>query len=282
MAPATRRSGARGSAPAKPRVWLIHWNDVEARERSARLNEDGLAARAFTQSNGKSLKALRAAPPDAYVIDLSRLPSQGRDVALTLRTTRKTRTIPLVFVGGEKEKVDRVRETLPDAIFTTWPRVGAAVRRAVTRPLKDPVVPTSNLAGYSGTPLPKKLGIKEGSRVAVLGAPAGFEKTLGRLPEGALLTGSATARSDMTLWFVRAQRDLERGIAGRVERIGPQGLWICWPKRASGVMTDITEAHVRALGLGAGLVDFKIAAIDSTWSGLRFTVSKSASEAAGG
>src|SRR5215472_17845655 len=104
------------------------------------------------------------------------------------------------------------------------------------------------MAGYSGTPLPKKLGIKERSRVATLGAPPGFERTLGKLPEGARIQrelGDAKG-FDVIVWFVTSQRDLRErfaSLARRMDRAG--GLWVAWPKRASGVATDMTEDRVR-------------------------------------
>jgi hypothetical protein len=125
-------------------------------------------------------------------------------------------------------------------------------------------------AGYSGTPLAKKLGVHEGATVALVGAPAGF--TIPGLPPGATLRRSARGRSEVTIWFVYSAAELATHIAKMAERANQNCLWICWPKRASGVRTDVTEHAVRAAGIANGLVDFKIAAIDETWSGLRFAV----------
>ena len=126
------------------------------------------------------------------------------------------------------------------------------------------------MAGYSGTPLPRKLGIREGSRVALVRAPDGFDDTLD-LPEGARLLGHARAPIDVLLWFVTRRSELERRVAHYASVLEDDGgLWIAWPKRASGVCTDLGESLVRAAGLEAGLVDNKVCAIDDTWSGLRF------------
>lgn len=123
-------------------------------------------------------------------------------------------------------------------------------------------------SGYSGTPLPKKLGIKPGTRVLLLDAPAELSAGLREAcPETAFLEAAAPA--DLALWFTRSAADL----AGRIEEViglMGSGLWICWPKKASGVVTDLSENLVRETGLAHGIVDFKVAAIDSTWSGLRF------------
>jgi hypothetical protein len=125
--------------------------------------------------------------------------------------------------------------------------------------------------GYSGTPLPKKLGIKPGSVLALLGAPEGFDRTLGALPEGVSIRTRARGASDVVVLFAPWRRVLERRFAAAVGILAVGGgLWIAWPKKASGVATDVTESIVRAAGLASGLVDNKICAIDATWSGLRF------------
>jgi hypothetical protein len=128
--------------------------------------------------------------------------------------------------------------------------------------------------GYSGTPLPRKLGIKEGHRVGLLNAPDGFAATLGTLPDGvSLLQGRFRAPHDVIVAFFTERAVLQRrlsGLIGAIDRAG--GLWIAWPKRASGVASDITEDVVRELGVGAGVVDNKVCAIDETWSGLRLVI----------
>ena len=133
-------------------------------------------------------------------------------------------------------------------------------------------------AGYSGTPLPKKLGILAGRSVRLRGAPEGFEATLGELPDGVTLRRTGRAAADITLWFTRSGAELERGIANLAPAAAGGGLWILWPKKASGVATDLSENVVRETGLAAGLVDFKVAAIDATWSGLRFSIAKGRSK----
>lgn len=130
------------------------------------------------------------------------------------------------------------------------------------------------LAGYSGTPLPKKLGIHPESRVGLLGAPAGFEALLVPLPPGAKLLRDDRSPCDLFLWFPRDARELGAHMRRRVERLGKHGIWICWPKKASGMPTDLSENRIRDTGLAAGLVDFKVCAIDATYSGLKLTYRK--------
>jgi len=127
-------------------------------------------------------------------------------------------------------------------------------------------------AGYSGTPLPRKLGIKPGARVALISGPSGFDDTLGDVPEGvAVRRRLRGAPLDVIVAFFTRRSLLERRLPGLRAALDPAGgLWIAWPKRASGVDTDVTEDVVRSLGLAAGLVDNKVCAIDHTWSGLRF------------
>ena len=130
------------------------------------------------------------------------------------------------------------------------------------------------MAGYSGTPLPKKLGIKAGHRVLVLGAPAGFAKTLGPLPD-AVVTGTRAGGGpyDVVVCFVTGRAALARQFKALRQVLQPNGgLWAAWPKKASGVKTDVTEDTVRAVAFPLGLVDNKVCAIDETWSGLRCVI----------
>jgi hypothetical protein len=129
------------------------------------------------------------------------------------------------------------------------------------------------LSGYSGTPLVKKLGIKPGARVALIRAPSGFRRELVGLPDDVLLAARVTKTPDLTIWFVKSARELDSGIA-KMSRLMGQGLWIAWPKRASAVAADIGETEVRAAGLANGLVDYKVCAINETWSGLKFARAK--------
>jgi hypothetical protein len=132
------------------------------------------------------------------------------------------------------------------------------------------------VVGYSGTPLVQKLGIKSGLRIAVVNAPDGFARTLGELPEGVVLewrTPSAKRPPDGMVWFVSRRSELLRRFAVLRGRMLPAGsLWVCWPKRTSGVETDMTEHAIREVALPSGLVDNKVCAVDATWSGLRLVI----------
>jgi alkylation response protein AidB-like acyl-CoA dehydrogenase len=125
-------------------------------------------------------------------------------------------------------------------------------------------------AGYSGTPLVRKLGIKEGARLALIREPPDFAATLGTLPPAVQIRRRARAPLDVAVAFFTRRVELERRLPALQSALDPAGgLWIAWPKRASGVETDLTENVVRELGLAAGLVDNKVCAIDQVWSALR-------------
>jgi hypothetical protein len=135
----------------------------------------------------------------------------------------------------------------------------------------DPGPKTSSrtTVGYSGTPLVAKLGIKAAARIQIVNAPSNFGETLGDLPEGVKAVKSRNL--DFGMLFAKKGGDLEKHFATLRDRLESNGiLWIAWPKKASAVETDLSEGAVRTFGLGAGLVDVKVCAVDDTWSGLKF------------
>ncbi len=217
------------------------------------------------------LKAIGEDPPAAVAIDLSRAPSQGRDFGLGIRQQASSRALPLVFVDGSPERSSQIRHLLPGAVCTPGRQALATVRQVIERPPADVPRPPSVLAGYSGTPLPRKLGIKPGTAVRLLNAPAGFEATLGELPEGATVTRRRGGACHLTLWFVPRRRDLEEGIERVAGAVTTDRLWIVWPKKTSPLATDVSQRDVRSAGLHQGLVDYKICAVDDDWSGLLFS-----------
>jgi hypothetical protein len=134
---------------------------------------------------------------------------------------------------------------------------------------------SDGMAGYSGTPLPQKLGIKEGHLLAFLSAPKQFKTALGALPVGVKVADKlgGAARYDVVVLFVTELGALKKGFGKAAKSLQPNGgLWIGWPKKSSGVATDVDENKVRAIALAEGLVDNKVCAIDETWSGLRCVI----------
>ena len=174
------------------RLLLVHWKPEEAAPHAAALGEAGHEVRVLAPRGMPDLRALAGDPPDAIVIDLGRLPSQGRWVATAPRQQKAPRDVPLLLVEGDPGKTARVKALLPDAVYTSGRRLTEALRKALAaRPNEKPVIP-GMMAGYSGTPLPKKLGIEPGSAVALRGAPEGFATSpLRPLP------GSAVVRRDV-------------------------------------------------------------------------------------
>lgn len=129
------------------------------------------------------------------------------------------------------------------------------------------------MAGYSGTPLIRKIGIKPGHRVHLHDHPATFLRDLGRLPEAACLEDRPASGTDVMVCFVETQAELKKQFSHLAAKLALDGmLWVAWPKRASGRPTDLSEDVVRNIGLKAGLVDVKVCAIDEVWSGLKFVI----------
>ena len=253
-------------------IRLIHWNAEEAEERAAKLTGLGYEVD-FSPINNISLRALWSTPPTAIVIDLNRIPSQGRDLGVTIRKRKTTRLVPLIFVGGKEDKVTRVKTLLPDAHYTTWESIADVISLAIQHPSENPIVPNSGMAAYAGTPLPQKLGIRKGSIVGLIGAPTDFHLTLGELPSQVSLHTQPDSSWDLTLWFVRTANELIQDIDRMLPLAGGDGLWIIWPKN-SVKKTGLSQIVVRKTGMDAGLVDYKISSIDKEWSGLRFTHKK--------
>jgi hypothetical protein len=127
------------------------------------------------------------------------------------------------------------------------------------------------MAGYSGTPLAKKIGIKEGSRIALVNAPKDFQSELTGLPANVEFVKQTAKSLDIIIFFVLTGRALVKDFAKLAARLTTNGMiWIAWPKKSSGVSTDLSFGPVQRIGLDAGLVDVKICAINDTWSGLKF------------
>ncbi len=232
-----------------PRVRVFHWKAAEAGDLLESLKDAGHQI----ESNERAL-------PDAVVIDLSRLPSHGREVAIALRGAKKTRQIPIVFVDGAPEKVEAIRQKLPDASYTSRARLAAALKKAIRNAPVDPVVPAQMMERYAGKPACAKLGIGAGARVAVIDPPANYPSVIGELPVGVQFEENGAC--PVTLWFVQdlsAWRSALRRIRGLA---GGSKLWILWRKG-----TEITLSRLREDAAAVGLVDYKICSVNKTWSG---------------
>lgn len=248
-------------------VRLAHWNEDEGLERQKQLEALGFDV---VFDAGDSLfvaRQIKASPPDAVVIDLSRLPSAGREVAHSVRGTKATRHLPIVFVDGEPEKVKKTREFIPDATFTTWGRIKTALPKAMASPPTHPVVPNHN---NWGKPTVAKLGVKPGFKVALVGSPKGFADTLKPWPAKVKLTARPEKDADLYICFAKSSPELHAHLLSVRDAARSQTLWLAWPKKASALKTELDGNIVRETGLRAGWVDFKVCALDATWSGLAF------------
>lgn len=260
-------------------LMLVHWNETEAAERVARMESAGFRATVF-DSNASSgvVKLMKEHAPDAVVIDLGRLPSHGRSVAFVLRQSKATRHLPLIFVNGANEKVERIRADFPDAAYTAWGRIRSAVQKAIRNPPLRTHVPVST-SGYAGTPLPKKLGVRPGTRVLLVGAPAKFRAWFGKMLRSGttaiadvqMTTRAGRGNAELALIFAKSETELAARLETSLRAMAERGkIWIAWPKQTSGVKASLGQAGVRRIGLAAGLVDFKVCAIDEVWSGQQF------------
>ena len=251
------------------RIVLVHWNKEEAQQRAQKLADCGHKIGIVCDSDRDTLQKIRNTPPELFVVDLSRIPSHGREVAGSFRRLKATRHVPILFVNGDEKHLAKARKLLPDASFTQWARIKAGIAKAIRSAPNTPVVP-GTMASYTGTPLPKKLGIREGSSIVLVNAPERFERKLEPLPSAAEFTDDSRSANVIVL-FAKSEAELVRDFRPLAKRLrGKVALWVAWPKQASGVRTDLKEGFVREFGLGEGWVDYKICAIDETWSGLCF------------
>jgi hypothetical protein len=250
------------------RVRLIHWDEDEGLARQTQLEALGFDVQYEPIGPGSTMKTLRAGDePDAVVIDMTRMPSHGREVGRVLRMTKATRHWPLVFVDGDPQKVAHTKLLLPDAIYTKWGRVKTAVSRAIARPPKSPVVPKDLM---SAKPTVDKLGVKTGFKVALLGSPKGFADALRPLPAKVTFSAKPDPKADLFLCFARTALELHVQFLSLKSAVERQTLWMMWPKKASGIKSDLDGNIVRNSGLAEGWVDYKVCSVDETWSGLAF------------
>jgi hypothetical protein len=254
-----------------PRVRIVHWKASEAAPLIEACRASGFDVDYDDVNGGVLMKLVRGNPPDALAIDLTRLPSHGRDVAIYLRRTKYARHIPLIFVDGEPEKVEAIRQHLPDAVFTTRRQLCRAVKSAVAKRVADPVLPPGIMERYGSRTAAQKLGIKAGATVAVIDAPRDYAAALGELPEGAVFVEDPDSPQAVTLWFVHDLREYQADLR-RMQAIASRTkLWIVW-RKGPGVLTD---KLVRESANEVGLVDYKICAVNAQWSGMAFARRKS-------
>lgn len=257
------------------RLAVLHWKAHEAQSALERLISLGHRPELLSEATPATLRVLRERPPEAIIIDLTRMPSHGREIGVALRASKKTRHVPLIFASGLADKVDRIRELLPDAVYAEWDEIGGAIRRALAYAPIAPVVPPHGIENPA-KPLGDKLGIKDNTRVALIDAPDDAEAILGALPDAVTLTVRASNSDALRLCFIRTLADLDHRLPAASNLPPKAALWLCWPKKASGIVTDLTQQTIREAALAFGLVDNKICSMNETWTAMRFAVRKPA------
>jgi len=252
-------------------VLLIQWNESAENEIKSVLSGHGHRVVVFSTAGKETLERVKSQAPEVVVIDLRRLPSHGRDVAIWLRQQKATRFSALVFIEGDSLKTAKIKELLPDAVYCSVDSLPDGITEALRNIPETPVVPDT-FAGYSGTPLPRKLGIKPGSKILLLSPPENIFDLLQPLPGKVEFFTSHSSNASIVLQFNASKKALETQFPKAASSLADGGrIWLIWPKKSSGVKTDLTQADVRAFGLQRSFVDFKISAIDNTWSGLCFS-----------
>jgi hypothetical protein len=269
------------------RLRLFHWNADEASPVADILLRAGFEVNYEAKFTPQLFRSVCHAPPDAVVIDLSRLPSHGREVATALRGNKLTRQIPILFLDGAPEKVTIVRQTLPDAAYCQRARLVAAVRRCIKERPENPVVPTQMMDRYATRSTAQKLGIRAGVKVAVVDAPRDYARVIGVLPEavefceracsesGADSGGESSTGCAVTVWFVEEPEAFLTGLPKMRRAAATSKLWVAWPKKAARRDTLLNETMIRDMAIESGLVDYKICSVNETWSGLCFALKKS-------
>lgn len=250
---------------------LICWNAGLAKERAKLLRSAGFAVDSSPMVGSGIVGQMRDFAPDAVVIDLDRLPSHGREMAILLRGSKATRHIPLVLAGGVVDKVARIRGELPDAVYAVWDDVAVAVKKALANPPRNPVGLTPHMQLWSSGDLVRKLGITADMNVAMLGAPDRFEDLLGDLPAGVAFATRLEKQTKLALYFVRSSDALDKALEHLAGQLPPaSSVWMIHPKRNGKSSADFNQNDVRDRALPLWLVDYKVCSVSDEWSGLKF------------
>jgi hypothetical protein len=258
-------------------VRLICWNEADAAARARILRRAGYRVIADPPENaGGMVRYFRELAPDAVVIDLDRLPSHGRELGLSLRASKSTSHLRLVFAGGLPAKIELVRAAIPDAIFTPWDNdLAPAIERAMAQP-EPPRLPSRELPKAAGTgSLERKLDIKPKTHFAIISVHRNDDPWLTELlvsiPDGAVQQRRIDDATTLALFPVASRRDLMRALELARSSLPPKAsLWIVHPKQTSPLAADFNQDDVREAGLACGFVDYKVCAVDKDWSALKF------------
>jgi hypothetical protein len=260
-------------ARAAQLVRLICWKEETAQQHAKEIAKLGYRVEASSLHGSSAfITHFRSLNPAVVAIDLDRLPSHGREIAIVLRSSKTTRHLPIVFAGGVKEKVARLQAELPDAVFTSWEKIAGGLKMAITSPPMEHVQLTPHMRRWHDSALTRKLGISANMKVALIGgAEDGMDEIVGELPEGASIGQRIGSGTQLVLYVVHSLRELD-GAVDHAQSHLPEGasFWIIHPKTTARLRSDFNQNDVRELGLAGGFVDYKVCAVDAQWSGLKF------------
>ena len=253
------------------RIRLMHWNKIEAQDYLDLLKSAGYDLQYQEKFVPGLLRSFRESPPDAFVIDLGRLPSHGREIAIAIRQSRTTRRIPIVFCEGLEEKIEKVRMQLPDAAYCRRANLIPTLRKVLAEPRKEPVTPVAMMDRYATRSTVQKLGITKGSTLLLIDSPRDWQKVIGTLPPGVtILEDAEDASPSVTLCFVHGLDGLRSTLSDVRGLAKSTKLWILWRKGGSARRGELTGELVRENANDLGLVDYKICSANEIWSGMLF------------
>jgi|SRR5581483_1505591 len=255
------------------RVRLFHWNATEAQP-----IVNSLRAAKFTVDypNEKALeppfRQLRETRPDVIAIDLTRLPSRGRNQAVAIRLDESLRTIPIVFIDGDPKKVAAIRSELPDALYTSRAELRRTLQKAQS--MTNPASPV-----YNKRTIAQKLGIRDNMRIGIFDGFKGYENIIGILPAGASFEEEPQKRPPVTIFFVREPGEFLTRIATMRSLAGQSRVWAAYPKKATRQKAgaEISLGYIRETAANFGLTHYKTCALGNEWTGIALALSKRAS-----
>ncbi len=219
----------------------------------------------------------RLTPPDLFLIDLTRLPSHGREMGVAIRNSKHLRSVPvMVFYDGEPEKVERVKQVIPDAVFVSSAKLIPALKRALRAgPVKQPVRPAAMMSRYGNRTVAQKVGIEPHSMVALWEAPGGVEQILEGLPEGVRWVEPDDDHATLAIFFASDEDSVNEAFQLARQYSHLKKIWVA-RRKASGnkASVAVSETLLRETGLAFGFVDYKVCGLSDEWSGLLFARKK--------
>ena len=251
-----------------PLARIVHWRPAESGGLVRACKASGWKIDYPADASGSAVtRGIKENIPDAVVIDLSRAHTHGREIAIWLRNTKRTRHIPIVFANGDERKVEALKQLLPDATFTTTDEVANVLQSLPGREMAEPVVPVRMMARYGTKTTAEKLGLRPGSTTGLVNPPRVYGAVVGPLPDGAELIENPRSVQLVTLWFVYDMEALPYALRRMHTIADKTKLWIVWSKASK---NGLTPDGIRQLAIEAGLVDYKVCALGGDWSGILF------------